>query len=105
MGDDLESLLERAVSEPIGMVPEIMAQISELFPSVMWDTAMAVPNLTIQSVFGHNGPPEFQLTTEADDLVYMITMSHAKPEEVEQLAQTLGLIVIDEQSIVLGEVG
>lgn len=97
--DGFESLLETAISEPIGVVPEIKDQISKLFPSVKWESTTAVPNLTIQSVLGHNGPPEFQLTTEADDLVYMITMSHAKSEEVELLAETLGLVVIDEQSV------
>lgn len=93
--DGIGSLIEAAISEPIGVVSEITAQISKLFPSVQWEATTAVPNLNIQSVFGYNGPPEFQLTTEADDLVYMITMSHASSEEVELLAETLGLVVIE----------
>ena len=96
----LEMLMETAMSEPIGSVTEVKAQISRTFPSVSWEApATSVLGLENEGVFGHSGPPEFQLTTEPDGLVHLITMSRAEREEVELLANTLGLVVIDEQSM------
>jgi len=100
LGDELEMLVESPIPEPIGAIEEVQSQISQVFPTTQWEVlGNPVPGLESVGIFGHSGPPEFQLTTESDGLVHMITMSRAERNEVELIANKLGLVVIDEQSM------
>ena len=88
----LEAFAENAMSETVGAVEAVKAQISRLFPKVRWESGPAAPAVSMSAWFGLQGPAEFQLSVEPDGQVRMITMSHCERSEVELVANELELL-------------
>lgn len=99
--DDLASLIDDIMAEPVGRVDEVKAAINRLFPSVAWDE-LTIPNERGESIIawcGHHASPDFQLMTDAGGDVTMISMSRAERSDAELVASVLKLTLIDEQSM------
>lgn len=88
----METIAENLAT--IGSVDEVRAEISRLFPAVRWQP----PHDGIDSWFGLQGPPEFQVSSENGGLVTNFMASHIEPDEIWRLVKEMGLVALDLQS-------
>jgi hypothetical protein len=97
----LEELMESAMNGVIAHTENLKTSITNLFPSTRWTQSVTpAPGGTRVSWFGElQGGPEFHFMPEPDGEVRLLTMSHCERSEVELLARTLALVVLDQQTM------
>jgi hypothetical protein len=91
--NELETLVEGALSRSIGSVASVKAAIDRLFPSARWRRGPG------KSWSAHSDQAQITFLVEADDEVRMLHMSHCERAAVTRVVAELGLTVIDEQSL------
>ena len=84
--------LEFAVG--MGTVEEVKAQISKVFPAVIWEESTTMPGFS----FGRQGPPKFQVSAEENGQVQNFMASRIEISEVKSLVQHMSLVALDLQS-------
>jgi len=101
----LMSVWSAAMSNAIGPIEDVKARISSMFSSLCWTkssppitSAMAQSSPITDWSWSALGGPELTLGTDEAGMVRAISMSHAEHAEVEQLALTLRLRALDEQT-------
>lgn len=112
-GEDLEAKLlafaEAFSGEPIGSLEAVKAGLQRLFPGLRWHQQQfeMAPHLLVAdlgdwswSTASQPDLPDFSLGLEGGQ-VRMIGASRLDPAELQRLAATLGLLVLDEQSLEL----
>jgi hypothetical protein len=109
---DIETRLlafaEAFSGEPIGTLEEVKAALQGAFPGLRWtQQQFALPPDMLVAELGDwswstaSQPdlPDFSLGLGEGGQVRMISASRVEPAELQRLAATLGLLVLDEQSM------
>lgn len=94
--------------EPIGSLDTVKASLQGLFPSLRWQQQKfeIAPHLLVAelgdwswSSASEGEVPAFSLGADADGQVRIISASRVERSELERVAQALGVMVLDEQTL------
>lgn len=92
-GCDLTTLMEEAMDQVVGTVDEVKAAISQVFPATRWTQGPGA------GWAGRSDDAEVTFLVVDDNLVRILHMARCEREAVVKVAQALGLVAVDEQSM------